>query len=252
MEELPSVLARIDRLERDNRRLRRAGSLLLVGLAVALTVAFATPRTSAETPRVLRGEQLELTTPEGEVYARIFLNQGSPMLLLRKGEEKAHVLLTLNQPALHIRNADGLRGAFVGFDTRGLAKVELNGENLVDGVRLSMKPDGTAGVYALDSDGFDRAGLEYASDGTSTVSVRGERGKVRGSFAADAAGNSSLVLLDPEGRRRIGEVVLADGTPILSLEDHRARQRANLTMDFDGAPRLEFLREDGRVAQRIP
>ena len=96
---------------------------------------------------------MELTTPEGEIYARIFLNEGSPMLLLKKGKEPAHAVLTLNKPALHIRDEDGERAAFVGFDTRGLGKVEVTGKNLVDGVRMSVKPDGTAGVYALDSMG---------------------------------------------------------------------------------------------------
>ncbi len=248
MEDLSPVLARLDRLERENRRWKRAGSLLGLALVVLFGAAFARPESQ---DKILRGEGLELTSPDGTVYARMLVNQGTPMFLLREEGKPGHVLLTLGSPAVQVRDNDGQRSAFLGFETSGIAKVELTGKQL-EGARLSMKPDGTAGVYALDRDGYDRAVLEHASDGTSSLSVRTEKGLVRGAMTSDAGSNSSVVLLDPAGRRRIGTVVSEDGTPTFAIEDARARQRVNFTTEFDGTPKLEFLREDGLTAHRYP
>jgi len=247
MQNESSLLARIERLERDNRRWKRAGSLLLLGLVGLVSAGFG--RDSSD--GVLRGESLELSTPEGDVYGKVFLDGGGfPMFALQK--DKARAIVTLNKPAVYVRNDDGLRGAFLGFDTRGLGKVELNGENLVDGVRMALKPDGSAGVYALDKEGYDRAALEYAAIGTATVSVRAPKGDVRGLMGTDAAGSSSMLLLDGNGLRRVGTVVQPDGMPLFQITDGKARPRLNATVDFDGRPRIEFLREDGAVGSRLP
>ncbi|HED64121.1 MAG TPA: hypothetical protein ENJ09_01070 [Planctomycetes bacterium] len=250
MHQPDTLLERIERLEASNRRWKRAGTLLLSTVGALAVLSFARP--PAPTPAgVLRGESLELSTPDGAPYARIFLDKdGFPMLAIEK--DKAHALLTLNKPALFIRDEDGRRGAFFGFDTRGLGKAELTAANLVQGVRMVLRPDGSAGVFGVDEEGFDRASLEVAADGASQLTVRDPRGEVRGAFGNDAAGTTSMVLLDAVGRRRIGTVVPNEGQPFFSMEDEKEVPRLNATMDFDGAAHLDFLAADGSPGERIP
>jgi hypothetical protein len=172
------------------------------------------------------------------------------MLQMRK--DKARAALTLSGPSFLLRGPDGVRSVFLGLDSRGTTRAELTGKSPQDGVRLVVQPDGSAGVYALDARGVERAALESLSTGHASLDVRDPERHVRASMGLDPGGNSSLVLLDARDRARIGSVVDAEGIPSLSMEDQEARPRANLTMGYDGAPRFELLRPDGTPIHRVP
>jgi hypothetical protein len=246
MSDRNDVLARLSRLERENRRLKRAGTLLSLALVIAVAVGFVAPSDG-----VVRGERLELTTPGGEVYAHIQLDdRGSPLLAMRKDEAQA--LLTLDRPALFLRDTDGRRGAFIGFDRRGLGKVALTGEKLTDGVRLTMTEEGAAAVDVLDEAGYTRGSMRYAKEEGMGLFMHDDSGGLRSSSGVDKEGNSSMLLIDAIGRRRAGMVVESDGTPLISITDERQVPRINLSMEFDGTPQLEFLRPDGKVGTTLP
>jgi len=253
MNEPKSIEERLESLERENRRWRRAGTLAVLGCAAFVATGFGRSSASATAPAdgVLRGEKLELTNADGTVWASMGLDSaGFPLFLME--QNGAHVAMTLNKPAIHIREGKGLASAFLGFDTRGVGKVELMHGETKSGVRLSMRPNGDAGVYALDEQGFDRATMEYLVGGLSTLTLREPQGRVRSALTVDQEGNSSSILLDPSGRRRIGMLVKPDGAPLLSLEDESAVPRLNLKMEFDGSTQIEFLRPDGTKGKTIP
>ncbi len=246
MQAQADIVARLDRLERENRRWKLAFGPCLAACTAACFASFQDPPA-----KELVAERFVLQGPDGEEYATLEMDGNqNPMLQLRK--EKSRAALTLSGPGLLLRGPDGVRSAFLGIDTRGATKAELTGKSSQDGLRLVVQPDGAAGVYALDARGYERAALESLADGHSSLSVRGERSEVRGILGLDPKGNSSSILLDGSGRRRIGMVVQSDGTPTLSMEDEKARPRANLTMEFDGSPHWELLREDGKASHRVP
>src|SRR5262245_8049600 len=219
MDQNADLLRRIARLERENRRIK-----LGVGLAAALGLILlaagsALPRASEPAPvqgKTLEVEKLVIKGADGKEAVSLGLDpQGAPLLLLRK--DKATALLTVASPGLLLRGDDGRRGAFLGIDPRGVTKLDLSSEKLVDGVRLSVQADGSAGAYVLNNQGRERASMEWLSTGASQVTARDDRGVVRGFFGLDPTGNSSALLLDAAGRRRIGAVVQQDGAPLLEL-----------------------------------
>lgn len=240
------LLARIERLERENRRSR-----LVALLSTTLLFAWAACSVARAPEKVVAAERFVLTAPDGTEHGSLELDsKGNPALVLRK--DKASAILTLAGPALQVRGADGKTGAFIGIDTRGISRVELSSERIVDGVRLAAKPDGSSGVYVLDPSGRERGSLEATSPGGAALLLRDPQGRPRGQFGIDPQDLPSLLLLDGGGARRTGMIVLEDGTPLLEMEDDRGRPRARLTTQFDGSPTLELLREDGAASFRAP
>ena len=176
--------------------------------------------------------------------------KGNPMLSLRNGESTA--ILTTNGPSLLLRGPDGKTGAFMGIDSQNASRMELTSKRLVDGLRLAVHEDGSAGAYMLDIDGRPRAALESLSSGGSSLSLRDGQGRVRGQLALDALNQPNLLLLDEAGMRRLGVMVQPDGTPLLELDDDRGRTRAQLSTLFDGSPRLDMKSEDGASTFQAP
>ena len=250
-ERLASLERLVERMERENRRWKRAGTLLALGLVGLIAAGFREPTPCAPADGILRGEKLKLSDSAGNTYAEISIDSsGSPLFVLKK--DRAHVAMTLNKPALHIRSDDGESAAFIGFDTRNTGKVELTTREKNNAVRMSIRPDGTTGIYVLDEEGFDRVSIEHLSDGNTSLTLREAKNRVRTALGVDASGNSSVILLDSSGRRRVGMVVHPDGTPLLSMEDENASPRMNIRMEFDGSTQLEFVRPDGVKSHSFP
>lgn len=240
---------RIDRLERENRRFK-------IGAGLALLLALATWTTGAALQgpgaKELRAERFVLVDGSGAELGQLATDaRGGPQLLLRKDTNTA--LLTLSGPGLLLRGGElGKQGAFLGIDTRGATRLELSSARVLDGVRLSVQPDGASGLYVLSPDGRERLALETLADGNAHLLSRDADGKVRAFFGEDAHGTTSMLLLDELGRRRVGALVDASGTPLLAIVDDKGRTRIEMTTQFDGAPLFQVLREDGKAAFRQP
>ncbi len=248
MPDLHLLEQRLERLERANRRWRRAAALAGLLFCAALSASL-----GRAGPSVIEAERFVLKGADGAEHGVLGLDEtGSPMLLLERG--KANLLLTLSGPALSLRADDGKRGAFLGVDTRGESRLELRSERFLDGVRLVSKADGGAGLYLLDRDGGERGAAELTGEGNVLFSVRDAQRRVRGSFGLDANSIPNVVLLDSAGRRRIGMLVHGDaeGRPLFALEDGQGRTRAELTLDRDGSPNLSLTRPDGGKSFRAP
>ena len=242
----PHVLDRLERLERANRRYR----LALVA-ASSLCFAWTACSLGSQAASTLTAQRFALLDAEGNEKATLELDQkGNPMLLLRNAQASA--LLTANGPSLLLRGPDGKTGAFVGIDTRNTSRLELCSQRLLDGVRLTVHEDGSAGAYVLDVDGRERGALESYSKGGAALNFRDARGKLRSNFGLDEAAIPSLILLDEDGARRAGMVLEQGGNPLVELADERGQARLHLTTRFDGSPRLEMRAEDGAVSFQAP
>jgi hypothetical protein len=245
----PNTLARLDLLERQNRRLRRAVAALALCITAfgALSSRRAEP---AQTPEV-RAERFVLVDPGGAELGSLGVDgKGFPLILLRK--DKASAVLTLANPSLALRGDDGKRGAWIGQDTQGGVGMKLYGEKLLDGVAINVKPDGASGIYVLGADGRERATMELLADGTSAFGSRDQRGLPRTFFGLSPAGVPSLMLLDQNGAKRAGMLVNPDGAPLLSLDDARGQSRIELSQRFDGHARVRTFDEAGKTSFEAP
>ncbi len=246
MQDTSQILARLNRLEASNRRWKQAGALLTLGLLGMLTLSFTGPQAA-----VLKGQALELTTPQGEVYASIKLDpKGYPLLHMTKGE--SYALVSMQGPVIHLRGDESHRTAYLGIDGTGHSKLELTANSTLDGARVIVKPDGTNGFYGLDKQGFDRFSLETTITGNTALNLYGPQRILRSASALDSKGNASHLLLDSSGRRRVGMTVTQDGMPSVSMTDEKERPRLNLGMEWDGTSKVQFLREDGQVGVEHP
>ena len=248
-----SLLRRLERLEQQNRRLRlgllTAGPVLLLAAVTApLTRATAGPGGPVEE---VEAERFVLRGADGEEACVIgFDPKGFPQILMRK--EKSHALVTLNGPGLLLRGKDGRRGAFMGIDPRGITSLSLTSERVLDGVKLTVKRDGSSGLYLLDQSGQDRMGFEASEAAGANIVLRGRKGGIRSSFGVDPNQVPSLLLYDEAGRRRAGMLVDDTGKPLIAIEDERGNPRLEITSHFDGSGLMRLRREDGRVIFEAP
>lgn len=241
-----NVLARLDRLEQENRRYKLAalGSGLLLFVWAACSVA-------PQTKNTVSAERFVLLAPDGTEKATLEVDsKGNPMLALRNGQASA--LLTTQGPSLLLRGPDGKTGAFMGIDSKNTSRLELTSHRLLDGVRLTAHEDGSAGVYVLDVNGRARGGLEAFGTGGAGLSFRDPQGRMRAQMGIDPAEVPNVILLDQGGARRLGMLVQAEGQALLEVADERGQPRAQLTTLFEGSPRLEFRRDDGGVILQVP
>ena len=253
MEDLSRILARIERLERSQRRWQSAAvSLAVVWLAVS-AAGFRAPARASAGQRTVEAERFVLRGPDGSEHGSFGLDrQGFAQLQLTSGD--ALFLVSMQSPGLLLRGTDGKRGAFLGVDRKGSPRLELNGPRLMDGIRLTVQPEGGTGVHVLDETGRERAGLDYHPEVGSQVAVRDELGRSRSALSFDAGKVPSVVLLDEAGRKRLGMLLQPDetSTPLLALEDGAERTRMEISTHFDGSPFLRLYREDGGTSYELP
>lgn len=243
---------RLDRLEREARTWRRAAGVLGLVLAAflgSLSLAAKAPAGSAPIADEVRTQRLVLVDADDNELGMLELDGGgNPHLLLRKQLADGTLrsgLLTLAGPGLLLR--EGRRGAFLGLDGRRASVMELTGDDLTQGARVAVQPDGSTGFYALGEGGQRRIGMEWLSTGHTQVAAYDGEGTLRMQAGVDPEGNANNALFDTNGIPRLGLVVPVEGAPALASEDAEGRTRAQLTQAFDGSPRLEFLNELGDV-----
>ena len=170
-----ALSSRLDRLEREARRWR-AGALGL-GLALVASLGLsakdpARPASPSVVQDEVRAKRLVLVDADGAEAGVLELDgKQNPHLLLRK--EQRLGVLTLSGPGLLVR--DGRRGAFVGVNTQGASTLELTGEDLTQGARVTVQEDGSTGFYALEKGGKQRVGIELLSTGHAQFTARDEQ-----------------------------------------------------------------------------
>lgn len=93
MNELVEIRRRLDRLDRENRRLRRITATAVVGLAAGILMGQASPR---QVPGVVEAQKFVLQDARGESRAELtVLPDGSPTLGFLDREGKPRLVLGL-------------------------------------------------------------------------------------------------------------------------------------------------------------
>ncbi len=185
---LPDLTHRLDRLERENRWLKRGGLVALVVLAGAFMMGQAAPE---KIPLVLKAHSFQVVDQAGKLRARLGVGaDGAPRLLLYDKAGKLRGMLGVRPNGashLFFSGPDGkLRAGLVVID--GVPRLDLHDETGEIRARLSLRADGSPSLLLFDNGGNIRAALghvEVEARRTGTVEQR------------DA---SSVVLFDTGGK----------------------------------------------------
>lgn len=136
-----ALAQRLDRLERENRRLRRVGATLAVGVAAVVLMG------QARTPaRVIEAQKFVLRDESGKIHAELDLGRhGTPFLAFSDQDGKARAGLGLmpdGAPVLRLADRDGKVRAALDVGADGAPGLTLYDQDENPRVSLDMRPDG--------------------------------------------------------------------------------------------------------------
>ena len=179
------IVIRLEQLERDNRRLRRYTTLMLVVVAMVLGLG---------TALLWYSVRSGLPGSPQSVSARQFV----------------------------LRDSQGrVRGAW-GLDDSGAVRLTLSDEGERQRVRLSLLQDGSAGISLSDTSDRKLAVLGLLPDNTTNLALTDPAGIPRAVLGVASDGSSNLVFADREGATRAGLGVDSRGLGTFSLADRNA------------------------------
>lgn len=150
------LIARLERLERDNRRLKRFAVMALTIAAAIGTMAAAQP-----VPQKIVAHQFALEDAQGRTQAILGFRTGNAGLLILDKEGKT-------------------RAEFA-VDSNGVPSLLMTNGKTEGGPYLTMESDGTSALALFDNQGNARAALSIGADGSPSL------------LLFDAAGFQSLM-----------------------------------------------------------
>ncbi len=171
--ELVEVGQRLERVERQNRRLRRAGIALFVVVAAGLLMAQAPPK-----ERIVEAEGFRLKDRQGNVRAELVVSRDGPRLVLfgeggKEHKERLTLDVVKEGPILTLYDANG-QGRLSLTALLGEAGLDLQDHGNTR-VHLYSR-GGDTWLLASDATGQGRAKLEVLKDRTS-LALFDEKGK---------------------------------------------------------------------------
>jgi hypothetical protein len=203
--EIQLLTDRLQRLERQNRRLRRTGIAVLLLLAAIVLMGQARP------PRTLTAQKFILTDASGIIRAELGTFQGFAHLFLYGDKECPR------------QAEDRCVGASIAAYKNGVGSIDLHDSNGVPGVRM----DGYGILHLHGPDGYPRVLLEATTDGA-VLNLFGAGRKSKAHLATGSVdirlpGPGEAVgigLTDPDKVLRSGFQIFSDVPgPSLILED---------------------------------
>jgi hypothetical protein len=229
---MDAVLSRLATLERENRRLRRWGGLLLVlGLALA-GMAMAEGEKVAE---VVKARKFVVVDDQGKERGLFWVQPatGATNLALagRDGTFRLHLGVM----------PDGSPGVFL-FEKDGKTN------------RISMvvQPDGNPGLVVHDHERRPRAALAMDPSGAVEFGLLSAQSEAGLKLRVGADDSSAVVVKDPDGGLRVGLMALPDGSSALMLTEGRKGSRAGVAIKPDGLPEVLLQDREGKTVFKAP
>jgi hypothetical protein len=183
-ETLVGVFNRLEQVERDNRRLRRYSTAMLLVMAMALGLGVALV-----------------------YYSGGFGLPGSPQ--------------TVSGTQFILRDGKGVtRGAW-GMTEDGSVRLVLSDQEGRQRVRLSLLEDGSAGLSFADTADRKLAVLGLLADHTTNLALTDPAGIPRAVLGVSPNGSSNLVFADQSGSTRAGLGVDSRGLGTFTLAERR-------------------------------
>lgn len=253
VENWQALAVRLEKLEKQNRRIRGIGIALLV-LAAALVLMGQTPghRTVEANEFVLKdasgtvrgrwsvveafGPKFVLLDATGKERVLLNVLDTGAGLILRdaSGRDRAGLVATVNGPGLNLTDANGKSRVFVfADDTEDSFGVGLHDEKGLKRAALTFY-NGTPKLALLDAERKERVGIEL-TEGRPLVRLWDQQGKPRVAIGAPVPGNlgTGLVVLGERGKSSV-RVGFSTEEPMVGLTDESGIPRLMLLASQEG------------------
>lgn len=225
-----ALVERIDRLERENRRFRRAAAVVALGIAAAFLMGQTAPRSPA-----VETQKLVLKDKRGKVRAVLgaFSDDEPYGLLVFDANQRIRAKLGLEEdgtPLLSLSDAGGAERVTLRPEL-GL-RVQGDGPSVTLGVTHGNEPT----LHLNDKDGWTRAALVLTHTNTAPIlKFLDARGNARAWIGAMSDGKAQLLLMNrPQP---------TPPAPAGAPSRPNTAASATLEVEADGTMGLRFFRE---------
>jgi hypothetical protein len=253
------LAARLDRLERENRRLRAIAGTGGVLLAAVLLMAqapspapTAPPVSGGGAGRVLEAQEIVIKDPAGRVRGRLSSWNNGDFAGLAVYDAQGRTVAELGGwaaggAALHLYDGEQKLRADVRAWANGLSAMRVWDKGGVPRAMLTHEVEDGRGRLAI-QDGRGRLRLELSAADNGAINQRlwDANGKVRSWWSVEPGGQPFFSLRDKDERVRTELSVRADGTPDVKLYEASGKARTWLSLEPDGSAIFSLWDRDGR------
>lgn len=249
---MESLVRRLERVERENRRLKR-GAVAVVGVIVAAILM----GQGGSKIRIIEAEGFKLvdaagvprgglfTFPDGSVGLALSDKDGKAKAMLHVGADKSTILrLTDKDGNARVGLAVEPEGKIAGLvfltpsgkeqaafrtNTNGATDLQLYDKGGGPRAALGLAPDGPVALGLFDKDGTIKAGSAVEADGTAGFNLYGKNQDI-GVALKTSNGRASISVYPPGGKGPTELFAYADGLRGLQLWDKEDKKRAALAL----------------------
>lgn len=244
-----ALLARIERLERHNRRLQLTLPALLLAGAACLLLGLAPPAARVE------AESFVLKDSRGVVRGGWSASAGGETSLIlnsRAGKPRLRLKLLQGEfPRVELIDAQGRARTILASFPGGYSGLSLNDNSGKPRASLYVDAKDTPRLGLLDSKGVTRGGFGVLPDGTPHLSLRDARKRTVLSLYADSRG-APRVELFKKMQATMRLAVSPDGSRGLVLFDDRGKPLGGLGVNTAGDANLRLINRKGQLKFKAP
>jgi hypothetical protein len=205
--ELQNLVRRLDRVERQNRTLKRAWTVTMLIVVALVLMGQSLPN---KVPDVIVARKFALVDAKGNGRALLgFAPDNSPVLLLNRPDGSLGATLEVGgpqgQPVLSLYDKNGKPRSVLGVDT-----------------------DGSPGLSFSDKDGKPRLGLAVSSERSGGLVLYGNDAKPRASIGLTTSWSPFMILSDDSGKPRVVVGNTEVQTAITGVTNKKADFSANI------------------------
>jgi hypothetical protein len=168
--DLAAVVGRLEKIERENRRLKYAGVVVLLLAAAGLTMGQASP-----TSKTVEAEAFVLRDPSGTERAAWHLSpEGGAALTFFDQAKKPRAQVRVDRdgaPGVLLFDQAGNGRAMLRADRDGAPHLTLTDQAAQTRSLLRVEANGSPGLIFFDQGGKSRATLYVVSDGSATLQL---------------------------------------------------------------------------------
>jgi hypothetical protein len=199
MDSTTELTNRLEKLERENRRIKRFGGAALFVLAGLLLVAAAAP---GGKPKTIKAGAFEVVDAEGKTRARLGMTKSGGV-------------------GLRLLNKTGTRRLQAEMESSGAVGFTCFSAAGRPAVMLMRSSKGIPSLIYANEKGVPLTILNRINN-AAYFSMRDENGKNRVGLAA-RPDHSGVFLNSPDGKLHMAHAVLKDGTPVIKITDKNGK-----------------------------
>ena len=188
--ELQNMFERLDRVEHQNRNLKRTWAATVFGVAALILMGQAMPN---KVPEVIEARKFVLKDSKGNGRAALTVTpDNSPLLLLNQPDGTLGVTLTVGpqgRPMLSLYDKRGNPRALLSLDADGSAGLSFGGADGKTRAGLAVTSEKSAGLILYGNDEKPLAVVGLTRDGSPVMMFAGEHGR------------PNIVIADAEAQR---------------------------------------------------